>query len=203
MHYYTYSKCISWIKSTGLLHLIGSNPCSTPPIRKAPRRVLFLLAEMEGFEPPHALRRLADFESAPFSHLGTSPCATPLYQSSAKKSRFCRWFFCHFYHKLQLFANLAVAFAAVRTHTAAAILDPLLRIPKITAAVLPQRIQRTKTEQAVKILRCHCGMAGKIFTFPILHKITGHTITSWPHYTALQCIWQEKKQRSPKAAPKG
>ncbi len=35
--------------------------------------VLFLLAEMEGFEPPRALRRLADFESAPFSHLGTSP----------------------------------------------------------------------------------------------------------------------------------
>ena len=32
-----------------------------------------LMAEMEGFEPPHALRRLADFESAPFSHLGTSP----------------------------------------------------------------------------------------------------------------------------------
>ena len=31
------------------------------------------LAEMEGFEPPHAFRRLADFESAPFSHLGTSP----------------------------------------------------------------------------------------------------------------------------------
>ena len=31
------------------------------------------MAEMEGFEPPHALRRLADFESAPFSHLGTSP----------------------------------------------------------------------------------------------------------------------------------
>ena len=38
------------------------------------------LAEMEGFEPPHALRRLPDFESGPFSHLGTSPdmtsCAT-------------------------------------------------------------------------------------------------------------------------------
>ena len=32
-----------------------------------------ILAEMEGFEPPHVLRRLADFESAPFSHLGTSP----------------------------------------------------------------------------------------------------------------------------------
>ena len=33
----------------------------------------FFLAEMEGFEPPHALRRLPDFESGPFSHLGTSP----------------------------------------------------------------------------------------------------------------------------------
>ena len=33
----------------------------------------FSVAEMEGFEPPHALRRLADFESAPFGHLGTSP----------------------------------------------------------------------------------------------------------------------------------
>ena len=38
-----------------------------------PYGVWVFLAEMEGFEPPHALRRLADFESAPFSHLGTSP----------------------------------------------------------------------------------------------------------------------------------
>ena len=40
-----------------------------------PRKGMAFLAEMEGFEPPHALRRLADFESAPFSHLGTSPFA--------------------------------------------------------------------------------------------------------------------------------
>ena len=48
-----------------------------PPIDvknpNTPEGVLGFLAEMEGFEPPHALRRLADFESAPFSHLGTSP----------------------------------------------------------------------------------------------------------------------------------
>ena len=31
------------------------------------------MAEMEGFEPPHALRRLPDFESGPFNHLGTPP----------------------------------------------------------------------------------------------------------------------------------
>ena len=40
------------------------------------------LAEMEGFEPPHALRRLADFESAPFSHLGTSPYSQQPYYIS-------------------------------------------------------------------------------------------------------------------------
>ena len=30
---------------------------------KTTHRVALFLAEMEGFEPPHALRRLADFES--------------------------------------------------------------------------------------------------------------------------------------------
>ena len=40
------------------------------------------VAEMEGFEPPHALRRLSDFESEPFSHLGTSP-----YILAAQKAR--------------------------------------------------------------------------------------------------------------------
>ena len=31
------------------------------------------VAEMEGFEPPRRLPDLSDFESEPFSHLGTSP----------------------------------------------------------------------------------------------------------------------------------
>ena len=44
------------------------------------------MAEMEGFEPPHALRRLADFESAPFSHLGTSPSG-PYYISPRGKNQ--------------------------------------------------------------------------------------------------------------------
>ena len=61
-------------------------PLSTVNKKRPPGWVVFLLAEMEGFEPPHALRRLADFESAPFSHLGTSPCAMPLYQQARKKS---------------------------------------------------------------------------------------------------------------------
>ena len=48
------------------------------------KHVVFILAEMEGFEPPHALRRLADFESAPFSHLGTSPYRQRRYYSSKR-----------------------------------------------------------------------------------------------------------------------
>ena len=52
-----------------------------------PQGVDSLLAEMEGFEPPHALRRLADFESAPFSHLGTSPEQLPHYISQAFKNQ--------------------------------------------------------------------------------------------------------------------
>ncbi len=59
-------------QSTGLLHWIGSNPYSSQK-DSHPVGVGVLLAEMEGFEPPHAFRRLADFESAPFSRLGTSP----------------------------------------------------------------------------------------------------------------------------------
>ncbi len=48
--------------------------------KKAPyltRRRLGILdnevAERVGFEPTHAVRRLADFESAPLDHLGTFP----------------------------------------------------------------------------------------------------------------------------------
>ena len=44
------------------------------------------MAEMEGFEPPHALRRLPDFESGPFSHLGTSP-SDPICPPQTVKSK--------------------------------------------------------------------------------------------------------------------
>ncbi len=64
---------------------MGSNPYSAKNI-PTPKGVGIFLAEMEGFEPPHAFRRLADFESAPFSRLGTSPWALPLYQQDRKKS---------------------------------------------------------------------------------------------------------------------
>ena len=59
--------------STGTLHSNGFKSPIDVKNPNTPKGVFGFLAEMEGFEPPHALRRLADFESAPFSHLGTSP----------------------------------------------------------------------------------------------------------------------------------
>ena len=61
-----------WVQISPSIHI----KTQTPPLG-----VFAFLAEMEGFEPPHALRRLADFESAPFSHLGTSPYWQLLYCS--------------------------------------------------------------------------------------------------------------------------
>ena len=57
-------RCIEWVQ---IPHSFSAKKNATP------LGVAFFLAEMEGFEPPHVLRRLADFESAPFSRLGTSP----------------------------------------------------------------------------------------------------------------------------------
>ncbi len=81
--------------ATGILYLNFQIPIHRSQQEKHPfpYGVLFFLAEMEGFEPPHALRRLADFESAPFSHLGTSPKTLVLYQCLVEKSRFYRFFF--------------------------------------------------------------------------------------------------------------
>ena len=78
----------------------------------------FSLAEMEGFEPPHALRRLADFESAPFSHLGTSPYSTALlYQPQVQKSRIFPLVFCQIQHIFHSTHDAVIAFPAMGTQT--------------------------------------------------------------------------------------
>ncbi len=68
-------QCLHWGQehATGMFHLRSVQISSIPANKNCRPKAAFLLAEMEGFEPPHALQRLADFESAPFSHLGTSP----------------------------------------------------------------------------------------------------------------------------------
>ena len=79
-----------------------------------------ILAEMEGFEPPHVLRRLADFESAPFSRLGTSPKTRLLYQQKKEKSRIFQghiFLFCQLHNRLHAGANGIVVFPQMWTQT--------------------------------------------------------------------------------------
>ena len=53
----------------------------------------------------------------------------------------------------------------MRQSTLTAIFDPRLRIAMITSTLIFQRIQRTVTEQTIKILWMLRLMAWKIFTF--------------------------------------
>ena len=125
------------------------------------------LAEMEGFEPPHVLRRLADFESAPFSRLGTSPRARILYQLDMEKSSFFR----HLHHQLQLLANLIIILPSVRNKAIGAILNAVFRVMEIAAATIPQGIQRTIAEKTAKGIRISALVTREIFTFLVLEKV--------------------------------
>jgi hypothetical protein len=70
---------------------------------------------------------------------------------------------------------MAIILPPVRNQTAGAILDPIFRVAKITATLIPQGIQRAKAEQTIKILRVRTLMAGKILTLPVLKKVViGH-----------------------------
>ena len=132
------------------------------------------MAEMEGFEPPHALRRLADFESAPFSHLGTSPKTWLLYQQKKEKSRFflgAGLLFRQLQNQLHLTADGFVLFPAVGTQAATAILDAVLCILKFTAAFIPQGIQGAITENTAEGFGISTFMARKILALLVLKKI--------------------------------
>ena len=161
---------------------MGSNPFSISANKNSRPKAAFLLAEMEGFEPPHALRRLADFESAPFSHLGTSPKSSLLYQCQVKKSSFFLIrivLFYQFQHFPHLFTNGRIILSEVGSQAAGAILDPIFRIAKSAAAAVAKTIQRTIAEKAAEGFRIRSMMAGKIFTFSVLKKIImAHVATS-------------------------
>lgn len=74
-------------------------------------------------------------------------------------------------HDLPVFSyDIRVIFPLVRQHTSGTVFDPVLRITEIAAAALSERIQRTITEQTVKILRIFCFMTRKIFAFLMTEK---------------------------------
>ena len=122
---------------------------------------------------PRTLARLADFESAPFSHLGTSPYwqAMVLYQCSTKKSRFFGLLFCQFHHFADLGADFIVVLPAVGLQAVGAVLDAVFGVGKCAAALVAQCIQGTEAEQAAEFFRIRPGVAGEVFTLLMLEKI--------------------------------
>ena len=73
-----------------------------------------------------------------------------------------------------LSANGIIILPAVGTQAVGTVLDSVLCISEIAAAMIPQRIQRTIAEKTAESLRICIGMAGKIFTVPVLEEIIGH-----------------------------
>lgn len=72
---------------------------------------------------------------------------------------------------VHLLQHLGVISPSVGNQAVGAVLNTVFRISKVTAAVLPQGIQGTVTEQAAKICRILSLMAGKVFTIPVLEEI--------------------------------
>ena len=105
-----------------------------------------------------------DFESAPFSHLGTSPKTPLLYQHKSRKSRIFRkavLSFCQFQNRTQPGKDPVIVFRLMRYPAFAAVLNAGSCIAEVSAATVPQCIQRAIAEQAVKGLHICTGVAGK------------------------------------------
>ena len=90
----------------------------------------------------------------------------------------CGRLFGQFQHVAHFFHDLQIVLPAVGLQTMAAILDPLGGVGEIAAALIAQGIQRAIAEQTAEALRIRAGMAGKIFTFPVLKIIV---MCQWAH----------------------
>ena len=104
-----------------------------------------------------------------------------LYQVYEKKSRiFPRILFHQLQHLAQLLADEGIVFPSVGPQAVGAVFDTLLRVAEIATALVSQGIQGAVAEQAAEAFRVGPGVAGKVFTFPVLKKIVmGHEICSF------------------------
>ena len=114
------------------------------------------------------------FESAPFSHLGTSPETSLLYQRTKEKSSFFlirRLLFC----KLQDFTHFTayggIVFPPMGTQALSAIFNSCFRVSKTAAATITKAVKRTITKQTAEAFRISILMTGKKLTFFVLKKI--------------------------------
>ena len=106
-------------------------------------------------------------------HFDTSPYWQLLYYSSAAcKNQGLRPFLLgKLLDLVHLLQNLGVISPSVGNQAVRAVLNAVFRISKVAAAVLPQGIQGTVTEQTAKICRILSLMAWKVFTIPVLEEI--------------------------------
>ena len=119
-----------------------------------------------------------DFESAPFSHLGTSPKTLVLYQCQNEKSRLFPVLFYQFQNFHHFLIDGIEIFSSVRPQAAGAVFYAVTSIVVVAATVFTQTIQRTITEQTTEGFRVGTGMTGEIFTFSMLKKIIVRHICS-------------------------
>ena len=63
-----------------------------------------------------------------------------------------------------------VVFFFVGESAVGTVFDPAFGIAEISSAGLSQTVERTVTEQAVKLLRIQAGVTGEVFTVPVLKK---------------------------------
>lgn len=68
------------------------------------------------------------------------------------------------------FHHLGVILPPVREDAFCTILNPLFIVLETASALIPQRIERTITEQTVKIFRLISFVAREVFAFAVLKK---------------------------------
>ena len=115
-----------------------------------------------------------DFESAPFSHLGTSPKTSLLYQRTAEKSRLFlirRFLFCKFQDFPHFIADGHIVFTLMGTHALGTILNSCFCVLEAASAAITKAVKRTIAKQAAETFRISTLMTGKILAFCILKKI--------------------------------
>ena len=76
----------------------------------------------------------------------------------------------------QLPADILIVFPAVGAQAIGAVFDAAFGIGEVPSAPVAQGVQGTIAEQAAEGLGIRIGVAGEVFTFPVLKKIV---MTHW------------------------
>lgn len=114
-----------------------------------------------------------------FAHRAESSLRMPLpppakgyaFDPLAVKAGTISFLFGKLHHSAEMLYNIVIARAPlVRNHAVAAILNAILRIGEIAAAIFAQRIERAIAKQAVEVFQIVRFVARKKFAFRVAKK---------------------------------